>query len=294
MRRTLISTFALLFVLTAAQAVFTQAPAAKPLATNVQEHKLASKLMGREMPYRVVLPKAYATSKESRYPVIYLLHGFGGKFSNWTDSTDIENYIATVDAIVVTPEGENGWYVDQTGGPNRNYESYIVKELIPVIDAKYRTTATREKRAIAGLSMGGYGALKFGMKYPEMFVLAGSFSGAVGASSYTKIDELPPGMLRNALVSVFGEPGSPVHASNDLFKIVADATPEKIKSLPFIYLDCGTEDFLFENNRQFVSRLIDKKIPHEYRELPGAHNWQFWDKQVQEFMRLAARTFSQR
>jgi len=68
-------------------------------------------------------------------------------------------------------------------------------------------------------------------------------------------------------------------------------TPEKAKTIPFIYLDCGTEDFLFQNNRDFVSLLVEKKVPHEYRQLPGVHDWKYWDKQVQEFLRLADRMF---
>jgi len=250
------------------------------------EARLSSKLMQREMPYRVVLPEGYSTSKDKRYPVIYLLHGLFGSSANWTTLTKLPVYAQSYDAIIVTPEGENGWYTDSHLIAANKYESYIVKELIPEIDAKYRTISKREGRMIAGLSMGGYGALKFGFKYPEMFVLAGSFSGALGAPTYRST----PGMesIVKTIDEAFGPAGSETRMSNDLFAMVRNASPEKIKALPYIYLDCGTEDILFQNNRDFVALLVEKKIPHEYRQLPGAHNWEYWNKQVQEFLRVSA------
>ena len=277
-------------LLSFAQLCFAQAAQPKvPLPSNVEERRLSSKLMGREMPYRVILPIKYADTKDARYPVIYLLHGLTGHYNNWTELTKLVNYASALSSIVVTPEGENGWYTDHSSKPNEKWESYIINELIPEIDKNFRTTGSREKRAIAGLSMGGYGSLKFGLKYPGKFILVGSFSGALGAASYS--EKAIPGAIGRTIDGIFGPIGSDTRKSNDIFEIVRNLTPEKTKSLPFIYLDCGTEDFLFQNNREFVSLLIEKKIPHEYRQLPGAHNWQYWDKQVQEFLRLADRTF---
>ncbi|HMQ04118.1 MAG TPA: alpha/beta hydrolase family protein [Pyrinomonadaceae bacterium] len=254
------------------------------------EGRLKSDLMGRDMPYRVVLPLAYSTRTADRFPVLYLLHGLTGNYKNWTDLTRIRSYAEAHNLIIVTPEGENGWYTDSTSRASDKYESYIVKELIPEVEKKYRVIASRDKRAIAGLSMGGYGALKFGLKYPEKFVLAGSFSGALGAASITEAQF--PGAVGKTIDGIFGPSGNEARKGNDLFHIVREASPEKIKSMPFLYVDCGTEDFLFQNNREFVSLLVEKKVPHEYRQLPGAHNWAFWDKQVLEFLRLADRTFS--
>jgi S-formylglutathione hydrolase FrmB len=180
-----------------------------------QDFKLNSKLMAREMPYRVVLPRNYEKNKTERYPVVYLLHGFGGSFSNWTDKTNLKQYPADFRYIIVTPEGNNGFYTDHPKNANDKYESYIIEDLIPEIDAKFRTLADREHRFIGGLSMGGYGAMKFGLKYPQMFALAGSFSGAISASSYRSENELPPGNLRDTLVGIFGAPESEAHQAND-------------------------------------------------------------------------------
>ncbi|MCC7309186.1 MAG: esterase family protein [Acidobacteria bacterium] len=256
----------------------------------VETHKLASKLMGRDMPYRVILPADYASdaAASTRYPVLFLLHGLYGHYDNWTDKTAIEDYAAGFKFIIVTPEGADGWYTDSVSVPNDKYESYIVKELLPEVDKKFRTIGDRGHRAIAGLSMGGYGSLKFGLKYPDLFVLAGSFSGALGATSYT---EKSTGAIAKSIDLVYGPPDSETRKANDIFKLVRDLTPEKQKALPFIYLDCGTEDFLFQSNRNLDSLLIEKKVPHEYRELPGIHDWKYWDQQVKQFLQVADRMF---
>jgi putative tributyrin esterase len=258
------------------------------LPTNVRQANLESKLLGRSMPYRVILPVGYAKTAAKRYPVIYLLHGLFGGHENWTTLTKLPLYAQNYAAIIVTPEGENGWYTDSPTKPANRYEDYIIKELIPEIDAKYRTKAARVGRAIAGLSMGGYGALKYGVKYPEMFVLVGSFSGALGAASFSDGSGEMASIFKS-IDEAFGPAGSETRTVNDLFAIVHNASPEKIKTFPFIYLDCGTEDFFFQNNREFVAVLNEKRVPHEFRELPGRHAWPYWDKQVLEFLRLSER-----
>jgi S-formylglutathione hydrolase FrmB len=245
------------------------------------------------MPYRIIVAVGYSFPQNSskRYPVVYLLHGLTGHFDNWTDKTKLADYAQPMNAIIVTPEGENGWYTDGATNPNDKYESYIIKELIPEIDKRFRTIANRENRAIAGLSMGGYGALKFGLKYPEMFSLAGSFSGALGAATYPTTGRGETSM--SSLGVIFGGADSETRKQNDIFKMIRDITPEKTKALPFLYIDCGTEDFLLQNNRDFIDILIEKKVPHEYRQLPGGHSWPYWNKQVNEFLQIADRSFGQ-
>lgn len=268
------------------QSAISKAPA---IAAEIQEHKLQSGLMAREMPYRVLLPTMYAKT-DKKYPVIYLLHGLTGHFDNWTDKTKLAEYLAAYNFIVVTPEGNDGWYTDSSSVPNDKYESYIIKELIPEIDKKFRTDATRESRVIAGLSMGGYGSIKFGLKYPEMFALVGSFSGAFGAPSLS-VKTLGSGWkaLTDSIAGVYGDDDSQTRKDNDIYRITREANPGKLKTLPFIYISCGTEDFLIQENRNFNSLIVEKKIPHEFRELPGVHDWKFWDAQIQEFLRVANR-----
>ena len=250
--------------------------------------QLNSKLTAREMPYRIILPVNYKRDKEKRYPVIYLLHGLTGHFDNWTDKTKLAEYAARYNYIIVTPEGNDGWYTDSASAANDKYESYIIRELIPEIDKNFHTIADKNYRFIAGLSMGGYGALKFGLKYPEMFSLAGSFSGALQAASFTdKILGNGWKALTDSITSVYGAEDSLTRKENDIYKIVREMPAEKIKALPFFYFDCGTEDGFFAGNREFAALLLEKKIPHEFRQLPGRHDWRFWEAQVQEFLELS-------
>lgn len=294
--RTVIALFLLLSVLALGPIARGQDPSKPPTAVAIPvqkpvEEKLDSKLMGREMPYRVILPERSFDIPGTRYPVIYLLHGLSGHYDNWTEKTKLVQYAMPYRVIIVMPEGGDGWYTDSAVDPKGKFESYIVKELIPEIDRKYRTIADRDHRAIAGLSMGGYGAMKFAFKYPELFVLAGSFSGALGAAEMT---EKNTGALGKFTDAVFGPEGSETRNANDLFKLASAATPASIAKLPYLYLDCGTEDFLFKSNKDFVALLNEKKIPHGYREMPGAHTWPYWDTQVQEFLRVAARKFEEK
>lgn len=245
-----------------------------------------SKLMSREMPYRIIFPAGYAREKQKRYPVIYLLHGRVGHYNDWTDKAKVVEYAKPYDFIIVMPEGgSDGWYSDSVIKPDDKYESYFIQELIPEIDSHYRTLANRENRVVAGLSMGGYGALKFGLKYPEKFILAGSFSGAL--DSVFRTEKYPH--LIKSVKDVFGENDNPSRRENNIFRLVEAASPEQIKQMPFLFIDCGTEDHQFQSNRDFVALLTDKKVPHEYRQKPGAHTWDFWDAEIQEFLRVAGR-----
>jgi S-formylglutathione hydrolase FrmB len=272
--------------------VSTYAQQAQPkpaLPANVENHKLNSRLMAREMPYRVLLPIDYKSANSKNvYPVLYLLHGLTGHFDNWTDRSKLTEYAAKYNYIIVTPEGNNGWYTDSATVPNDKYESYILQELIPEVEIKFRAQANRNHRAVAGLSMGGYGSVKFGLKNPEMFVLVGSFSGALGAASFTeKILGNSWKALTDSITSVYGVDDSMTRKQNDIYKLVREMPADKIKTLPFFYLDCGTEDFLIGSNREFANLLLEKKVKHEFRQLPGAHDWKFWDAQIQEFLEMS-------
>lgn len=259
-------------------------PEAEVSKLNLETYKLNSKLMAREMPYRVIYPTNYNSQKDKNFSTIYLLHGLTGHFDNWADKTKLTDFAKNYNYIIVMPEGDNGWYTDSSSAAYDKYESYIVQELIPEIDKKYRTISDRGHRAIAGLSMGGYGSIKFGLKYPEKFALVGSFSGALGAASFS---EKNAGGIGKAIDAIFGATDSEKRLSNDIFKIVKEMPAEKIKNLPFIYLDCGTEDFLIQSNRDFAALLFEKKIPHEFRQLPGIHDWKFWNSQVNEFLEVS-------
>jgi len=257
-------------------------------ATRVETVRFQSKLVNSTLPYNVILPDDYDTSGTTRYPVLYLLHGLTGHYSDWLSRTNVGDYASAYRIIVVTPEGNDGWYTDSESVATDKYESYILQELIPDVQQRYRTIEARYGRAIAGLSMGGYGALKFGLKTPSTFVFAGSMSGAVGV---TRITEKEAGAARWATsMKLFGPADSETRKANDLFQIINQMSPARISSLPFFYFDCGTEDsaLIFPYNRELAQLMSEKKIPHEYRELPGDHSWGYWDRQVQEVLKIAA------
>src|SRR5205085_727711 len=252
-----------------------------------------SRLVGASLPYNVVLPPDYkrGSSKHRRYPVVYLLHGLAGSADDWVSSrAHLADYAAQYPFIIVVPEGKDGWYTDGTAA-NEKFESYFVEELIPDVDRRFRTVAAREGRAVAGLSMGGYGSLKFGLKHPELFAFAASMSGALSVPSWP-LDATTPDWVRPSIARVYGPAGSDVRRANDIFRIAREMPPDVRASLPYFYLDCGTEDFLISNSRDFSALLIEKKIPHEFRELPGTHSWPYWDRQVQEILKLAAQKLS--
>lgn len=140
---------------------------------------------------------------------------------------------------------------------------------------------------VAGLSMGGYGAIKFGLKSPSTFVFAASMSGAFSAPRLA--DKEIPDSWRPSLKN-FGDSGSQTRTANDLFEILQKLTPARVASLPYFYFDCGTEDsqLIFPSNRELAALMFDKKIPHEFRELPGDHSWSYWDQQVRLVLQIAA------
>lgn len=261
-------------------------PAAAPVSV-VKTYQLDSKLMARQILYNVVFPPTYQTDKNARFPVLYLLHGYGGSHNTWTKNGKLTEYSARHRIIIVNPNNSGGWHIDSENNPTEKWESYFILELIPEIDKNFRTDVRREARAIGGISMGGYGALKFGVKHPDKFVFAASISGAINAVSWSKEGE-------GDLTYPFKDKNSQIKQANDLFKLFGELPSEKIANLPFIYLDCGTEDehnFL-PDNQKLAEILFIRKIPHEFRQLPGKHDNEFFIQQGREVLQLSERIFA--
>jgi len=253
----------------------------------VETVRFQSKLVGAALPYNVILPPDYDTSTTTRYPVLYLLHGLTGHYSDWVARTNIADYAADYRLIIVTPEGNDSWYSDSVTVTADKYETYIIKELIPDVQQRYRTIESRYGRGIAGLSMGGYGAIKFGLKSPATFTFAASLSGAFSVTRLTEADGNPRWETSE---KVFGPSGSEARKANDLFELIEKLPPAQVSALPYFYFDCGTEDSLrnFSANRQLSALMYEKKITHEYRELPGDHSWAYWDQQIPHVLEIAS------
>jgi S-formylglutathione hydrolase FrmB len=252
----------------------------------VETVKLESKLVNATLPYNVILPADYDASRNTRYPVLYLLHGLDGHYSDWISHTNIADYASEYSLIIVMPDGNDGWYTDSATVATDKYESYILKELLPDVEARYRTIQARYGRAIAGLSMGGYGAIKFGLKSPQTFAFAASMSGVFNVMRLTE-KEIPAGWKHSLDLVVPVD--SDLRQANDLFELIEKLPAGRVQSLPYFYFDCGTEDLplIFASNRQMALVMYEKKIPHEFHELPGDHSWSYWDRQVREVLRIA-------
>jgi S-formylglutathione hydrolase FrmB len=237
---------------------------------------LHSQITGMDLPYNVILPRRYGFFLgKKNYPVLYLLHGHGSDHSAWIANAPLTTYASDFNVIIVLPEGKNGWYTDSATVNHDKYETYILRELIPDVENRYRVIHERGARGIAGFSMGGYGALKFGMKYPDMFGFAGSLSGAFDAP------------LRNdepSIKQTFGQPGNPVRDANNLTRLATSSVPS---TLPFIYFDCGTDDPWLKTNRELAATFDKLGIKHEYRESNGGHDWSYWSRQVLVLLQLA-------
>lgn len=249
-------------------------------AKNIQTVKFQSDSLGQERAFNILLPVDYESSAR-RYPVLYLLHGYGDNNTAWSYMTNLSAYGAQHEIIIVMPDGSKSWYVNNAANPKEKFEDYIVKDLIGYVDSHYRTLPLPRSRAVAGLSMGGYGAAFLGFHNYTKFAAIGTFSGAIGFAHF------PPMQGGNraemeAIDAHFGPIGSEARKDRDPF-----ALAEKVPAaqMPMIYIACGGEDFLVKQNRDFVAFLADKKIPYEYREVsPRVHSWDFWNDQIQIFL----------
>jgi putative tributyrin esterase len=213
------------------------------------------------------------------WSVFYLLHGLSDDHTIWMRRTSIERYVAGLPLVVVMPDGGRGWYTNAVEG--YAYEDDLLKDVIGLVDRTFPVKAERSGRAIGGLSMGGYGAVKLGLKHSETFASVNSHSGAVGAVRDPKlVKELNPEFDR-----IFGK--TPKDGQEDPFALLTKIDHGRI---PALRIDCGTNDFLLEQNRAFHRHLESLKIPHEYQEFPGGHDWAYWDLHVREAIAFHTRS----
>ncbi|MGB9619621.1 MAG: alpha/beta hydrolase [Armatimonadota bacterium] len=207
------------------------------------------------------------------FPVLYLLHGLSDDHTTWVRRTSIERYVAGMPLIVVMPDCERGWYTNAVDIPTFAFERFIIDDLVGFVDATFPTRACRDGRAVAGLSMGGYGAFKLALKHPDMFSAAVSLSGALRIGErLSTVNEVRDREMR----LIFGEQ---VPESEDIWRLAESVDPAL---RPALWFDCGTEDFLIEHNRTTHEHFQTLGIPHHYSERPGDHSWALWDQVIQE------------
>lgn len=251
--------------------VFSLTMASIAHAGRVDTVEIYSASMRKTIKCLVVTPGDY-TVMGKPYPVLYLLHGWSGNFAGWLgDAPQLRQHADTYQMLIVCPDGGyDSWYLDSPVDSTVRYETHIVKEVVPYVDYYYRTRQDRGGRAIAGLSMGGHGAMSLAIRHPDVFGVAGSMAGGLDLRPFKK----------NGwdLQGVLGSPSS--HWKNWEEASVVNLVPRlKGVDLP-ILIDCGAGDFFIEVNREMHRRLEEAGIPHEYTERPGEHNGEYWSSAV--------------
>jgi S-formylglutathione hydrolase FrmB len=242
---------------------------------------LSSKILARDVPYCVLLPPSYDAEKTRRYPILYLLHGLGDNDQFLIHSggmnliEDLWEQKQLAEFLIVTPAAGASFYINSHDG-KRRYEDFFLQEFLPGVEKRYRAEAGRASRGIAGISMGGYGALHIAFRHPQLFA-------AVGAHSAALIERLPnitePNSQQVSMLRVLGSAfGSPFDGAfwiqNDPVTIARTANLAGLK----IYFDCGSEDdYGFESGAQALDKLLtSRKIPHEFHLYPGGHDWTYF------------------
>jgi len=231
----------------------------------------------------VLLPQQTTTqigmegrSSDGPPPVLYLLHGLSDDDTIWLRRTSIERYVSPLGLAVVMPQVHRSFYIDEAYGGR--YWTFLSEELPQLVSSLFRVSDRREDTFVAGLSMGGYGAFKWALRQPERFAAAASLSGAVDVAG------LHTGRVRpedpRLFDRIFGDQ-DPAGSPDDLLGLVSQADPA---SLPSLYLCCGTEDALIDDNRRFADACAAADVPLRTDFGPGAHDWAYWDTQIQDVL----------
>jgi S-formylglutathione hydrolase FrmB len=276
-----------------------------PLIANGQSRTdcnvVNSQILKQAVHYCVQLPPTYDATRSQRYPVLYFLHGLGQNeqtlFSTggWSVIEDLRQQHKIADFLVVAPEGKRSFYINSADNAVR-YSDFFLQEFIPAIESKYHVLPGRKGRAITGISMGGYGALRFAFAHPELF-------SAVSAQSAALITQTPqelssaghPGTSLGLLLGpAFGDPVNPSHWQQNSVFALARKNPAALKNLA-IYFNCGQQDdFGFEDGAARLHQLLQsEKIRHEYHSYPGDHSLPYFLSHMGEVMEFHSRIFAE-
>jgi S-formylglutathione hydrolase FrmB len=261
--------------------------------------KIKSVILGKEVEYSIYLPADYDTRK---FPVLYLLHGFGDDETGWTQFGEVKHIAdkqtekgEMTPMIIAMPDGGVSWYVNSADGKGK-YEDFFINEFIPFIDSNYKTRIEKRYRAISGLSMGGFGTCIMAMKHPDLFSSAAPLS--AGIFTTEEIIGMPDQDWAGALAIPYGnelkgkDRISAHYKNNSILDIIAKNSTDELKKVRF-YIDCGDKDFLIKGNMALHAALIDKKVPHEFRVRNGIHNWPYWRTALPEVFSFVSESFHQ-
>ena len=267
-------------------------------AARVDCESISSTILGRAVEYCIALPPGYEAGAD-RYPVLYYLHGLFEHDRSWGEHSGQQTWESLMSQgkigkfIVVMPEGGKSFYVNSYDGHER-YEDFFIQELIPAIDHKYRTIATREARGISGVSMGGYGALHLAMQHPDVFGSASAHSAALMAKFPNPLPtEGRWGFYARVLQEPFGAPLNEAYfdANNPL---TLAEHPERFANLK-IYFDCGDQDrYGFDDGAKELDQILTSKgFPHQFALRPGNHGWSYLDQYLHFSLEFHWQVFAQ-
>ena len=218
----------------------------------------------------VIKPSYY--NNTSRFPTVYLLHGYSGNYADWIKKVPALQQLANDNhLLIVCPDGGfSSWYFDSPIDSTYRYETFVAIEVPTFIDAQYSTIANRKGRAISGLSMGGHGGLFIGYRHADIFGACGSMSGGVNLNfSRNKFD----------VVKRIGDTIN--HEDNWRQYSVLNVVDNYPKDSIAIIFDCGVDDFFYEDNKSLHQKLVAMKVKHDYIERPGKHDWKYWSNAVE-------------
>lgn len=239
------------------------------------ELKFFSQTLGMQAEAYVVVPQKSTKgeigikgkSKDKEYKCLYLLHGLSDDHSTWLRRTSIERYAVDYGVCIVMPCGAKSFYTDMKYG--MKYFSYITEELPGIVSEFLKVSNKREDTYIAGISMGGYGALKAALKKPEVFCATAGLS---------SVADIRNAGFDDVLIPVFGEQKE-ISDEEDLFFLADKTNSNSLK--PRVFMGVGTEDFLYESNVRLKEKFEQLEYDFTYRESSGTHNWGFWDEYIQ-------------
>jgi S-formylglutathione hydrolase FrmB len=256
---------------------------AKCMAAQVDTIEIQSSVMHKPIKAAVVLPEGYKKSKTA-YPVIYLLHGGTGNFSDWLTRTPdkmlLHNLADQYHVILVTPDGSPfGYYFDSPMDKTSQYETFISTEVVNAIDTRYHTIKDRKGRIIAGLSMGGHGAFYIATRHPDVYCAAGAMSGVMDLN--TNIWKVPADFAKSRDQNFERLLGPKKEGENPYpgYSVVTMVDKMKANDVKLIF-DCGADDIMIEPNRELHRLLTANGTPHDYVERPGKHEWTYWENAV--------------
>ncbi|WP_128547891.1 alpha/beta hydrolase [Larkinella soli] len=252
-------------------------------AGRVDTVQVESPAMRRAVSCVVISPDRHSASSTDRFPVVYLLHGYGGNHRDWiTKVPELTTLADRYGVLIVCPDGRNSWYFDSPLDPAVRYETFMTRELPAFVDARYPTLADRRHRAITGLSMGGHGALYLALRHRDLYGQAASLSGGVDIRPFPNNWEIKKSLGELA-----------AHPENWDRHTVINQTDSLRNGDLRLLIDCGIKDFFFDVNRSLHQKLVGQGIDHDYVERPGAHTWEYWRSNVEYHLLFFSKGFGQ-